>query len=123
MIGCDRNVRRNRDDNFGHPGVAFPLVVFKLIVVIGPAIIASLVAGDIVAAEDLGGTLKTILVRSVLLPAVLQILGDRTWRLPHWLHARLPDINIEGSAARALRPTAGRDHDDASGAEPAPAAA
>jgi ABC-2 type transport system permease protein len=52
-------------DNFGHTGVAFSLVVFKLIVVVGPAIIASLVAGDIVAAEDLGGTLKTILVRSV----------------------------------------------------------
>jgi ABC-2 type transport system permease protein len=52
-------------DNFGHTGVAFSLVVFKLIVVIGPAIIASLVAGDIVAAEDLGGTLKTILIRSV----------------------------------------------------------
>ena len=32
-------------DNFGHTGVAFSLVVFKLIVVIGPAIIASLVAG------------------------------------------------------------------------------
>lgn len=52
-------------DNFGHTGIAFSLVVFKLIVVIGPAIIASLVAGDIVAAEDLGGTLKTILIRSV----------------------------------------------------------
>jgi ABC-2 type transport system permease protein len=52
-------------DNFGHTGVAFSLVVFKLIVVVGPAIIASLVAGDIVAAEDLGGTLKTILIRSV----------------------------------------------------------
>jgi ABC-2 type transport system permease protein len=52
-------------DNFGHTGVAFSLVVFKLIVVIGPAIIASLVAGDIVAAEDAAGTLKTILTRSV----------------------------------------------------------
>jgi ABC-2 type transport system permease protein len=41
-------------DNFGHTGVAFSLVVFKLIVVIGPAIIASLVARDIVAAEDMG---------------------------------------------------------------------
>jgi ABC-2 type transport system permease protein len=52
-------------DNFGHTGVVLSLVVFKLIVVVGPAIIASLVAGDIVAAEDLGGTLKTILTRSV----------------------------------------------------------
>ncbi|MGZ4225400.1 MAG: MMPL family transporter [Solirubrobacteraceae bacterium] len=67
--------------------------------------------------------LDAILVRSVLLPAVLQILGDSTWRLPRWLHARLPDINIEGSAARALWQTSSEDHDDASGAEPAPAAA
>jgi ABC-2 type transport system permease protein len=52
-------------DNFGRTGVVLSLVVFKLIVVVGPAIIASLVAGDIVAAEDLGGTLKTILTRSV----------------------------------------------------------
>jgi ABC-2 type transport system permease protein len=52
-------------DNLGHTGVAFALVVFKLILVIGPAIIVALVAGDIVAAEDLGGTLKTILTRSL----------------------------------------------------------
>lgn len=52
-------------NNLGHTGVAFALVVFKLILVIGPAIIVALVAGDIVAAEDLGGTLKTILIRSL----------------------------------------------------------
>lgn len=51
--------------NLGHTGVTFPLVVFKLILVVGPAIIVALVGGDIVAAEDLGGTLKTILTRSV----------------------------------------------------------
>lgn len=52
-------------ENLGHTGVAFALVVFKLILVVGPAIIVALVAGDIVAAEDLGGTLKTILIRSL----------------------------------------------------------
>ena len=67
--------------------------------------------------------LDAIVVRSVLLPAVLQILGDRTWWLPRSLHARLPDINIEGSAARALSRTGHRDHDDAPGGEPAPATA
>lgn len=51
--------------NLGHTGIAFPLIVFKLILVVGPAIIVALVGGDIVAAEDLGGTLKTILTRSV----------------------------------------------------------
>jgi ABC-2 type transport system permease protein len=51
--------------NLGHTGVGFALVVFKLIVVVGPAIIVALVAGDIVATEDMEGTLKTILVRGL----------------------------------------------------------
>jgi ABC-2 type transport system permease protein len=40
-------------------------VVLKLLGVVGPTLIAALVAGDIVAGEDMGGTLKTILVRSL----------------------------------------------------------
>ncbi|MCW3015051.1 MAG: transporter permease [Solirubrobacterales bacterium] len=51
--------------NLRQTGLALDLVVFKLIGVIGPTLIAALVAGDIVAGEDMGGTLKTILVRSV----------------------------------------------------------
>ena len=46
--------------------------------------------------------LDALVVRCVLLPAVLELLGPTTWRLPRWLDARLPHINIEGSAARAL---------------------
>jgi RND superfamily putative drug exporter len=46
--------------------------------------------------------LDALVVRCVLLPAVLQLLGKTTWRLPRWLDARLPHINIEGSAARGL---------------------
>jgi RND superfamily putative drug exporter len=45
--------------------------------------------------------LDALVVRCVLLPAVLELLGPTTWRLPRWLDARLPHINIEGSAARA----------------------
>jgi ABC-2 type transport system permease protein len=52
-------------DNLGHTGVGFALVVFKLILVVGPAIIVALVAGDIVAAEAADGTMKTILTRSL----------------------------------------------------------
>ena len=44
--------------------------------------------------------LDALVVRCVLLPAVLELLGTRTWRLPRWLDARLPHVNIEGSAAR-----------------------
>jgi RND superfamily putative drug exporter len=46
--------------------------------------------------------LDALVVRCVLLPAVLELLGKTTWRLPGWLDARLPHINIEGSTARAL---------------------
>ena len=51
--------------------------------------------------------LDALVVRCVLLPAVLELLGPTTWRLPRWLDARLPHINIEGSAARALPDAAG----------------
>jgi putative drug exporter of the RND superfamily len=46
--------------------------------------------------------LDALVVRCVLVPAVLQLLGKTTWRLPRRLDARLPHINIEGSTARAL---------------------
>ena len=44
--------------------------------------------------------LDAIVVRCVLLPAVLELLGSLTWRLPRWLDERLPHINIEGTTAR-----------------------
>jgi ABC-2 type transport system permease protein len=48
-----------------HSGLALAPVVLKEVAYFGPIIIAALVAGDIVANEEGGGTLKTILVRSV----------------------------------------------------------
>jgi ABC-2 type transport system permease protein len=48
-----------------HSGLALTPVVLKEVAYFGPAIIAALVSGDIVANEDGAGTLKTILVRSV----------------------------------------------------------
>ena len=51
--------------------------------------------------------LDAIVVRCVLLPAVLELLGAITWRLPGRLDSRLPHINIEGSAARAVAESEG----------------
>ncbi len=45
--------------------------------------------------------LDAVIVRCILLPAVLELLGPRTWWLPQWLDDRLPHINIEGTSARA----------------------
>jgi RND superfamily putative drug exporter len=47
--------------------------------------------------------LDALVVRCMLLPAFLELLGPVTWRLPRWLDARLPHINIEGTTARALQ--------------------
>jgi RND superfamily putative drug exporter len=63
--------------------------------------------------------LDAIIVRCVMLPAVLELLGPSTWRLPRWLEARLPHINIEGSAARALQEPGGSEREEASEEEPA----
>jgi RND superfamily putative drug exporter len=39
--------------------------------------------------------LDAFVVRCVLLPATLQILGSRTWAMPSWLGRRLPHIAID----------------------------
>jgi RND superfamily putative drug exporter len=44
--------------------------------------------------------LDAFVVRSLLLPSVLQILGARTWALPGWLGRRLPHIAIDRELAR-----------------------
>ena len=44
--------------------------------------------------------LDATIVRSVLVPAAMALLGDRNWYLPRWLHW-LPDLRIEGPAASA----------------------
>jgi putative drug exporter of the RND superfamily len=35
------------------------------------------------------------IIRSVLLPAAMTLLGDRNWYLPSWLEW-LPDFHVEG---------------------------
>ena len=35
------------------------------------------------------------IVRTVVIPAVMQLLGDRNWYLPRWLYW-LPDLRVEG---------------------------
>jgi uncharacterized membrane protein YdfJ with MMPL/SSD domain len=52
-------------------------------------------------------------IRGVLLPAVMTLLGDRNWYLPKWLH-RLPDLTHDESALPRPPVAAGRS------AEPVP---
>jgi putative drug exporter of the RND superfamily len=39
--------------------------------------------------------LDALVVRMLLVPAVLQLLGRTTWMLPRWLDRRLPRVAIE----------------------------
>ena len=50
--------------------------------------------------------LDAFVVRTVMLPAVLELLGSITWRLPRWLDARLPHFNIEGGEANGYEASA-----------------
>jgi putative drug exporter of the RND superfamily len=45
--------------------------------------------------------LDAFIVRSLLLPSVLELLGRSTWRLPGWLDRRLPHLAIDADTARA----------------------
>jgi putative drug exporter of the RND superfamily len=49
--------------------------------------------------------LDALVVRMLLLPAVLQLLGRTTWTLPRWLDRRLPRIAIEAEPGHAPRPS------------------
>jgi putative drug exporter of the RND superfamily len=53
--------------------------------------------------------LDAFVVRSLLLPAVLELLGRATWRLPRWLDRRLPHLaidppSVESGAERPRQP-------------------
>ncbi|HEY2319862.1 MAG TPA: efflux RND transporter permease subunit [Solirubrobacteraceae bacterium] len=43
--------------------------------------------------------LDALIVRSVLVPALMIIIGDANWKLPHWLDSALPRLNVEGRSA------------------------
>ncbi len=59
--------------------------------------------------------LDALIVRCLLLPATLQLLGATTWRLPAWLDRVLPRLNIEGTT---LAPPDGPDESAPTGQRP-----
>jgi putative drug exporter of the RND superfamily len=42
--------------------------------------------------------LDATIVRLLLVPATMELLGDRNWWIPRWLDRILPRINVEGHA-------------------------
>jgi putative drug exporter of the RND superfamily len=51
--------------------------------------------------------LDALVIRCLLLPAVLHIVGSRTWVLPAWLARGIPRLNIEGTALPGRPPAIG----------------
>jgi RND superfamily putative drug exporter len=45
--------------------------------------------------------LDATIVRMLLVPATMELLGDRNWWLPRWLDRILPNIAVEGTSAAA----------------------
>lgn len=46
--------------------------------------------------------LDALIVRSVLVPGVMILFGERNWQIPAWLDRLLPHLSIEGESARAM---------------------
>ena len=65
------------------------------------AVFSGFARGDLVMFQQMGFgvavalLLDATLVRLVLLPAAMELLGDRNWYLPSWL-SWLPDVRVEG---------------------------
>lgn len=47
--------------------------------------------------------LDATVVRLLLLPAAIRLVGDRAWWLPRWLERRLPDLDLEGEPPEPRR--------------------
>ena len=45
--------------------------------------------------------IDVLIVRMVVAPAVMTLLGDRAWTLPDWLDRLLPEISLEGEGRQA----------------------
>jgi RND superfamily putative drug exporter len=49
--------------------------------------------------------LDAVVIRMLLLPAVLELLGATTWALPRWLERRLPRVAIEAEHGSRHKPS------------------
>ena len=73
------------------------------------AVFAGFASGDLVMFQQMGFGLgvailvDATIVRVVLMPATMELLGDRNWYLPRWLEW-LPDLRVEGDAHAQPQP-------------------
>jgi uncharacterized membrane protein YdfJ with MMPL/SSD domain len=73
------------------------------------AVFAGFAGGDLVMFQQMGFGIAVALlldatvIRSVVLPSAMVLLGDRTWYLPRWL-AWIPHLEVEGDLDTRPRP-------------------
>ena len=67
-----------------------------------------------------GVLVDAFVVRMVVLPGVMHLLGDRAWWLPRWLDRLIPNVDVEGAALERKHPhVAGASREEPHG-DPAP---
>jgi uncharacterized membrane protein YdfJ with MMPL/SSD domain len=92
----------DNDDAVAH-GVASTARLITGAALIIVAVFAGFARGDLVMFQQMGFgvavslLIDATLIRTVLLPASMKLLGDANWYLPGWLRW-LPDLHVEGSA-------------------------
>jgi RND superfamily putative drug exporter len=88
-------------------GIAFTGKVISAAAAIMVCVFLSFMLGDERSIKEFGFGLAAavfldaLVVRCVMLPAVLELLGQATWRLPAGIDRSLPHIRIEGSSAES----------------------
>jgi RND superfamily putative drug exporter len=51
-----------------------------------------------------GVLLDAFVVRMLLIPAAMHLLGESAWWLPRWLDRLLPDVDVEGAKLERSHP-------------------
>jgi RND superfamily putative drug exporter len=90
-------------------GLAATARVITAAALIMISVFLAFVFGEDVVGKVIGLGLATAilvdatLVRMVLVPATMELLGDANWWLPKWLDRVLPEVHVEGESEEALQ--------------------
>jgi RND superfamily putative drug exporter len=109
LVSRIREAHRNGEDpvaairvGFGHSApVVLAAALIMTAVFGGFALSHSSLVGSIALALAVGVVADALLVRMILIPALLAILGGTAWWNPSWLNRMLPEIDVEGHSLDA----------------------
>ncbi len=91
-------------------GIASTARVISSAALIMISVFAAFVLGEDISVKMFGLGLAVAvavdatIVRIVLVPATMKLLGDRNWWLPGWLDRLLPNLDVEGHGLTAVPP-------------------